>query len=141
MSLIFLRKRACWVVDLLRPLEDNHRLRSEGVLGDLVDVERYQRLVNKLMYSHTHPDIARCQCEDALSLFIHMEAVYRILRYLKSSPKKGLLFPCLGLFTVEAYIDTDWAGSIDDWRSTSKYCTLLGGNQVIGRNKKQAVNS
>ena len=30
---------------------------------------------------------------------------------------------------LEAYIDVDCAGSLDD-RSTSSYCTLLGGNLV-----------
>jgi len=27
---------------------------------------------------------------------------------------------------VEAYTDADWAGNINDWRSTSGYCTFVG---------------
>jgi hypothetical protein len=43
-----------------------------------------------------------------------MEAVYRILRYLKSSPSKGLLFSRLCHLKIEAYTDVDWVGSIMD---------------------------
>lgn len=40
---------------------------------------------------------------------------------------------------IEAYTDTDYAGSIVDRRSTSGYCTSLGGNLVTWRSKKQSV--
>jgi len=32
--------------------------------------------------------------------------------------------------TLEAYIDVDYAGSVVDRRSTTGYCTFLGGNLV-----------
>ena len=38
---------------------------------------------------------------------------------------------------LEAYTDADNARSMDDGRSTSGYCTLLGGNLVTWRSKKQ----
>jgi hypothetical protein len=37
----------------------------------------------------------------------HMEAVYQILHYLKSSPGKGLLFSQYDHLNIEAYIDAD----------------------------------
>ena len=40
---------------------------------------------------------------------------------------------------LEAYSDADWAESIVDRRSTSRYCTFLGGNLVTWRRKKQPV--
>ncbi|RVW62261.1 Retrovirus-related Pol polyprotein from transposon RE1 [Vitis vinifera] len=62
-----------------------------------VDRGRYQRLVGRLIYlSHTRPDIGFAV--SAVSQFMHspteehMEAVYRILRYLKMTPGKGLFF-------------------------------------------------
>ncbi|XP_028117998.1 uncharacterized protein LOC114315591 [Camellia sinensis] len=66
----------------------------------------------------------------------HLEAVMRILRYLKSSPGKGLYFSKYGYLSVEAYTDADWIGLITDRRSTSGYCTFVGGNLVIWRSKK-----
>ena len=59
--------------------------------------ERYQRLVGRLIYlSYTRLDIS--YVVSVVSQFMHapseehMDAVYRILRYLKSALRKGLLF-------------------------------------------------
>lgn len=40
---------------------------------------------------------------------------------------------------LEAYTNADYAESIVDKRSTTEYCTFLGGNLVTWRNKKQNV--
>jgi hypothetical protein len=69
----------------------------------------------------------------------HMDAAYHILRYLKSSPGRGLLYTKQGNLQVECYTDVDWAGSLDDRRSTSGYCTFVGGNLVAWRSKKQVL--
>ena len=69
----------------------------------------------------------------------HFEAVYRILRCLKGTPGKGLLFKKRGHLQIEVYIDADWAGSITDGRSTSGYCSFVGGNLVTWQSKKQNV--
>ncbi|PKU66556.1 putative mitochondrial protein [Dendrobium catenatum] len=39
--------------------------------------------------------------------------------------------------TLEVYTDADYTGSPVDRRSTSGYCTFLGGNLVTWRSKKQ----
>jgi len=69
----------------------------------------------------------------------HLEAVYRILRYLKKTPGKGLFFGKHDKRKLEVFTDADWAGSVEDRKSTSGYCTLLWGNLVTWRSKKQAV--
>ena len=40
---------------------------------------------------------------------------------------------------MDAYSDADWAGVIDDRRSTSGYFTFIGGNLVTWKRKKQNV--
>jgi hypothetical protein len=70
---------------------------------------------------------------------IHLEAAYWILRYLKSTPGKGLLFQKTTQQNIEAYTDVNWAGSVIDRRSTSGYCTYVWGNMVTWRSKKQNV--
>ena len=60
----------------------------------------------------------------------HMDVVERILRYLKSTSGKGLLFSNHGHLKVEGYTDADWAGSADDRRSNAGYFTFVGGNLV-----------
>ncbi|XP_038890649.1 uncharacterized mitochondrial protein AtMg00810-like [Benincasa hispida] len=109
-----------------------------------VNKERYQRLVGKLIYlSHTRPDIS--YAVSLVSQFMqapygrHMEAVTRFLRYLKSSPRKGLVFRKHDKRSIEAYTDSDWASSVTDRKSTSGYCTFVWGNLVTWRSKKQGV--
>ena len=110
-----------------------------------VDEGRYQRLVGKLMYlAHTRSDLAYAL--SIVSQFMqnpgeqHMNAIMRILRYLKSTPGKGILFTKnVDCQSVDAYSDADWAGAIDDKRFTSGYFTFVGGNLVTWRSKKQNV--
>ncbi|CAL8137817.1 unnamed protein product [Prunus armeniaca] len=153
---IFLSQRK-YVLDLLAeigmldckpidtPSEQNHKL---GLYPDQVptDKERYQRLVGKLIYlAHTRPDIA--YAVSVVSQFMHSPsedhtgAVTCILRYLKVTHGKGLMFSKYGHTNVEGYTDADWAGSATDRRSTSGYFTFVGGNLVTWRSKKQKVVS
>ena len=60
----------------------------------------------------------------------HMQAVRRILSYLKSTPGKGILFKSGNGLTVEGYTDVDYAGSLVDRRSTTGYSIFLRGNLV-----------
>lgn len=144
-----------YVTDLLRetgklaskpastPIDPNHKL-GEAKEDLVVDKEMYQRLVEKLIYlSHTRPDIAFAV--SVVSQFmqnpkeVHLQAVNRILHFLKGNPGKGILFKRNGGLELEVYTDADYAGSSIDRRSTSGYCTFLGGNLVTWRIKKQNV--
>lgn len=125
------------------PIEYNHGL-CNSPEDSVVDKGSYQRLVGKLIYlSHTRPDIAFVV--SVVSQFMHdpremhLQAANRILQYLKGSPGKGILFRRGGDMVLEAYTDADYAGSLVDRRSTSGYCTFLGGNLVTWRSKKQNV--
>ncbi|KAA0042114.1 putative mitochondrial protein [Cucumis melo var. makuwa] len=109
-----------------------------------VDKEQYQRLVGKLIcLSHIHPDISFTV--SVVSQFMqalyeeHMEAVKRILRYLKMTPSKGLMFRKTNRETIEAYTDSNWTGSVVDKMFTFGYYTFIWGNRVTWRSKKQSV--
>nr|KYP34594.1 hypothetical protein KK1_044428 [Cajanus cajan] len=67
----------------------------------------------------------------------HMQAVDKILQYLKSSPGKGLLFKREDTLTMKIYTDADYAGSITDKKYTSGYCMFLGDSLITWRSKKQ----
>ena len=49
----------------------------------------------------------------------HVLAIKRIFRYLKGTTVFGLWYPKGHELSLVAYIDVDWAGSIDDRRSMS----------------------
>ncbi|GAA0147739.1 hypothetical protein LIER_07366 [Lithospermum erythrorhizon] len=71
----------------------------------------------------------------------HLEADYRILRYLKMTPGHGLLFKKSENCGIEVYSDASWAGELTERRSTSGYCSFVWGNLVTWRSKKQSVVS
>ena len=151
---IFLSQRK-YTLDLLNEVgmlgskpSDTHAAENVklGTFPDQIPTnkEQYQRLVEQLMYlAHTRPDLAYAL--SVVSQFMHapseehMNAVTRILRYLKSSPGKGIMFTKGDNLDIEGYTDADWAGSIDDRRSTSGYFTFVGGNLFTWRSKKQEV--
>ena len=151
---IFLRQKK-YVLDLLAgtgllecrpaetPIMTNYGLRIvEG--AKLADREQYQRLVGKLIYlSHTRPDIA--YAVGVMSQFMHqpqedhMDAVLRIVRYLKGITGYGVFLEKGEDLEIDGYTDADWASNPIDRRSTGGYFTFVGGNLVTWRSKKQKV--
>jgi len=76
-------------------IEPNHKL-GEAERDKDTDKEAYQRLVGKLIYlSRTRLDITYAM--SMVSQFMHkskephLQAIYRILHYLKGTPRKGIL--------------------------------------------------
>ena len=85
-----------------------------GTIKDSAPVDKgmYQRLVGKLIYlSHTRPDIGFSV--SVVSQFMnnpteeHLTAVFRILRYLKLNPGKGLYFKKTTSKSIELFSDAD----------------------------------
>jgi Reverse transcriptase (RNA-dependent DNA polymerase)/Integrase core domain/gag-polypeptide of LTR copia-type/GAG-pre-integrase domain len=124
------------------PMETNIKLNTEDG-KPLSDISQYQRIVGKLIYlTVTRPDITFAV--STVSQFMHaprtchMEAINRILRYLKGTPGQGILMKQNATDTVVGFSDADWAGSCDR-KSTTGFCTFVGGNLVTWRSKKQNV--
>ena len=123
------------------PLDVNVKI-GKGEDGAVVDNVFYQGLIGKLIYlNHTRPDVS--YAVSLLSQFmsepheIHLRAAYKILSYLKFTARQGLFFRWEGGLSLEVYTDSDWARSVTDRRSTSGYCTFLGGSLITWRSKKQ----
>ncbi|KAB1200448.1 hypothetical protein CJ030_MR0G007247 [Morella rubra] len=109
------------------PIEAGKRPEDDG---NPVDKNRYQKLVGKLIYlSYTRPDIAFAVIVASQHMHspkeIHLESVYKILRYLKGSLDKGLFFKKNESKEVEIFTYADWASSAEDRRSTTSYCTFV----------------
>ncbi|WZZ88611.1 hypothetical protein YC2023_117190 [Brassica napus] len=131
------------------PMEDGYKVPREGEIEDskpYQDPKLYRKLVGKLIYlTITRPDI--CFAVNQVSQHMqvpkehHWRMVERILMYLNGSPDQGVWMGCNGSTEVVGYCDADWAGDRADRRSTTGYCTFIGGNLVTWKSKKQKVVS
>jgi hypothetical protein len=99
------------------PMDSTKKIGAENDSIPL-DKGRYQRFVGRLIYlSHTIPDIGFSV--SFVSQFMnnltedHMTAVNRILRYLKMTPSRGLLYKKCDNRNIEIYTDVDRAGNIN----------------------------
>ncbi|XP_013615296.1 PREDICTED: uncharacterized mitochondrial protein AtMg00810-like, partial [Brassica oleracea var. oleracea] len=131
------------------PMEDGYKVPREGELEDsklFHDPKLYRKLVGKLIYlTITRPDI--CFAVNQVSQHMqapkdyHWRMVDRVLSYLNGSQSQGVWMGCNGSTEVVGYCDADWAGDRADRRSTTGYCTFIGGNLVTWKSKKQKVVS
>ena len=69
----------------------------------------------------------------------HWSGVKRVFRYIKGSIDYGLVFSEGGDNSLVGYSDADWAGDIDNRRSTSGYTYYIGNSLVSWSSKKQAT--
>jgi hypothetical protein len=110
------------------------------------DATNYRSVVGALQYlTLTRPDIAFpvnkvCQFLYAPTT-VHWTVVKRILRYVKQSSKLGLKIRKSNSTLVSAFSDADWAGSIDDRRSTRGFAVFLGSNLISLSARKQSAVS
>ena len=127
------------------PMDDQYKLeiKEKGVPAN---TERYRRLVGKLIYlTHTRPDISFAV--GMVSQFMHqpqkehMDAVMRILGYLKGNPGRGIFFKKGTARNLEIYTDASLARDLETGRSITGYYSYLWGNLVTWRSKKQTIVS
>lgn len=70
-----------------------------------------------------------------------MIATKRILRYLKKTKDYGLWYPKEGKFELKVYTDADWAGNVDDRKSTTGGAFFFDERLVTWTSKKQSCIS
>ncbi|KAM7489733.1 hypothetical protein LguiB_027217 [Lonicera macranthoides] len=125
------------------PMNQKEKFCSEDG-AEKVDERLYRSLIGCLMYlTATRPDIMH-----AVSLLsrymhcaseIHFQSAKRILRYVKGTIDYGVRFSQVKNFSLHGYSDSDWAGCVDDMRSTSGYCFSFGSGIFSWCSKKQEV--
>jgi hypothetical protein len=108
----------------------------------------YKSLIGALQYIalSTRPDIA--YAVNQLSRFLsdpgnqHWLGGKRVLRYLKGTAKMSLLYKDYDKTQstkIEAFCDADWAGDLDDRKSTTGIIVKLNGCPVLWLSKKQST--
>ncbi|XP_016694421.1 uncharacterized mitochondrial protein AtMg00240-like [Gossypium hirsutum] len=103
----------------------NQRKYSMGVNSRV-----YQRLLRRLLYlTNTRLDISFAV--QHLSQFMHkpkkydLEAILRVVRYIKKNPGQGILLSMSGKSQMFAYCDSDWATCPMSRRSITGFCVKL----------------
>jgi hypothetical protein len=116
------------------PMETKLKLLVDTSL-ELIDATLYRQIVGSLMYlTNTGPDI--CFVVNTLSQFLvepgHVPLVVakHVMRYLKGIVDCGLSYDGDHDFRLSGYIDSDWAGSVSDRKSTSGCCFSLGSTMI-----------
>ncbi|KAB1212300.1 Retrovirus-related Pol polyprotein from transposon TNT 1-94 [Morella rubra] len=99
------------------------------------DPSLHYSVLGSLQYlSFTRPDLSFAMnrvCQYMHSLRVpHWQAVKRILRYLCHTIDYGLHFARSSTRVLAAYFDADWAGCLDDRRSTGGLCVFLGSHLI-----------
>ncbi|KAA0061434.1 putative mitochondrial protein [Cucumis melo var. makuwa] len=109
---------------------------------DLADPTMYRQLVGSLIYlTLTRPDIS--YSVGVVSRYMskpkkpHLEAVRRILRYLRGTTEYGLLYKKGQDCKLEGFCDADYARDHDTRRSTTGYLSKLGCGAVSWCSKRQ----
>ena len=106
------------------------------------DATRFRQVVGALQYlTFTRPDI--CYAVNKVCQFMHAPTeghwavVKRILRYLKGTSSFGLHLTRDTTLSLHGFTDADWAGSIDDRKSTGGYMVFLGSTPISWKSGKQ----
>ena len=106
----------------------------------------YKIMVEILMYlTATRPDLMHAV--SLISRFMeipkdsHWQAGKRILRYVDGTKGFEYLYTVENDFKLVGYIDSDWAGIIDDRKSTSKYVFHMEVGAISWASKKQTIVS
>nr|XP_048324153.1 secreted RxLR effector protein 161-like [Ziziphus jujuba var. spinosa] len=112
--------------------------------GKMVDSTLYKQIVGSLMYLiATRPNIMH-----SVSLIsrymenpkqIHLLAAKRILRYLRGTMDFGLFYKMGEKSDLYGFTDSDYAGDLDDRRSTSGYVFMRGSAAISWLSKKQPL--
>jgi histone deacetylase 1/2 len=129
------------------PLATGDRLsRESGTPLGTDDAFRYRSIVGGLQYlTLTRPDISFAVNKVCQFLSqptdVHWEAVKRILRYVKGTLSTGLSFRKSTSTSISIFTDADWAGCVDDRRSTGGFAVFVGPNLISWSSKKQPTVS
>nr|GEU59421.1 hypothetical protein [Tanacetum cinerariifolium] len=110
--------------------------------GTLVDKMKYHSMIGTLMYlTSNRPDIvhATCLCAryQTKPTEKHLKEVKRIFRYLRGTINTGLWYTKDSGFELTGFLDADYAGCKDIFKSTFSGAQFLGEKLVSWSSKKQ----
>ncbi|XP_068498147.1 uncharacterized mitochondrial protein AtMg00810-like [Phaseolus vulgaris] len=70
---------------------------------------------------------------------VHLQAVKRILRYIKGTTTFGLFYSSFKKIEIVGYSDNDWGGDSDERKSTGGNCFMIRKTVCLWSSKKQSI--
>ncbi|KAK8934594.1 hypothetical protein KSP39_PZI014788 [Platanthera zijinensis] len=126
----------------LTPMSTTEKLTARTEEEEKADQEKYRSLIGSLIYlTNSRPDIENAV--NILARFVsnpsshHLAAARRILRYLQGTKEYGILYQKSPDFTLRGFTDSDWAGDINDRKSTGGYIFFAGSGPISWSSCKQ----
>ena len=124
------------------PTNPSLKLTEADETSTYADTEKYQSAVGKLLFlsTRTRPDIAFAV--STVAKFTsnpteqHWKAVKHIIPYIAGTINYGLMFTRSETTDCTGFSDADWAGDVDDCKSTSGYIFSVGGAPVSWKSRK-----
>ncbi|XP_073276496.1 secreted RxLR effector protein 161-like [Primulina huaijiensis] len=123
------------------PMGSNEKLYKDDAAVN-VDNTLYRSIIGSLLYlTASRPDLmfsvclcARYQSNPKIS---NLKAVKRILRYIAGTIDLGLSYTHETNSNLVVFSDADWAGDLDDRKSTFGGCFYLENNLISWHSRKQ----
>nr|GEY21028.1 retrovirus-related Pol polyprotein from transposon TNT 1-94 [Tanacetum cinerariifolium] len=130
---------SCDPVGTLMEIKDKLDLDQNGTP---VDATKYRSMIGALMYlTASRPDIVHATClwarYQAKPTEKHLKKVKRIFRYLRETINTGLWYTKDSGFELTGFLDADYTGCKDTFKSTSGGAQFLGEKLVNWSSKKQ----
>lgn len=144
-----------YVMEMLKKfgMEDSNSVQNPIIPGFKISKDEngvevngsfYKQLVGSMMYlTATRPDIM--YAVSLLSRYmstpteLHLSAAKRVLRYLQGTIGFGILYQKGGNKELVGFTDSDYAGCVEDRKSTSGYAFILSGAAVAWSSRKQPI--
>ncbi|XP_048228341.1 secreted RxLR effector protein 161-like [Ricinus communis] len=103
--------------------------------ASMTDTQMLNGLVcaQQLHFAMVFPQFIEKPCEG------HLIAAKRILRYVKGTLSCGLMYKHGAAFSLSDFVDADWAGDVNDRRSTTGFCFTTGSAAISWCSKKQTT--
>jgi len=124
-------------------IETRIKLTKEGD-GRIIDATYFKQIVRSLRYlTCTRSDICydvglvRRYMESPRQ--VHLQVVKRIMRYIKGTTTFGLFYSSSKKIEIIGYSGSDWGGDLDDRKSTSGHCFMIGKTVCLWSSKKQSI--
>jgi len=107
-----------------------------------VESSAYRRFIDCLLYlTNTTPNIT-FSVNNLIQFIIaptkaHQQAVFRILRYLKPTPRFGIFFHNSNSIQLRSFSDSDWATYLTTRKSITGFSVYLGNSLISWKSMEQ----